>query len=421
MTQPFVEAKGYFSQDVELHSAVQQQQLLDGAASPLAWRIEWRPLVGRTLIAARDLPANEIVFRERPLVVAPSTRGGPYVLRGATPQVALALLNLPPNNNPARLLCTPPLQREASTAAASERVVSADAIRLNLERRLSRAHSLEDWVRDVMEALREREHKQAQLEQYEQIAPSDEASKLAKLLQQQDGANVDVSPPPSARTRGFTIPEVRWALGVAYLNAHGASRPTRGVIGVLASMMEHNCAPSCRVAFDDVASGSVVSLRTLRDVREGEALSISYVELEWPTAERRAVLELQYGFNCVCERCRHDDQGKEEEEDVVERAAAMMEAVDKVAAEMAAAEEEESEAAEEDSEVTEEKELLAAEESVAEVEQEKEDEAVISKTEPEVELEPFFPQLLLLQSRPNRNYSTATIMANEGPVSTTLP
>ena len=421
MTQPFVEAKGYFSQDVELHSAVQQQQLLDGAASPLAWRIEWRPLVGRALIAARDLPAKMKSSFASGRWSSPhrlvedhmscEVRHRKSPLRCSTCRPTTTL----------RLLCTPPLQREASTAAASERVVSADAIRLNLERRLSRAHSLEDWVRDVMEALREREHKQAQLEQYEQIAPSDEASKLAKLLQQQDGANVDVSPPPSARTRGFTIPEVRWALGVAYLNAHGASRPTRGVIGVLASMMEHNCAPSCRVAFDEVASGSVVSLRTLRDVREGEALSISYVELEWPTAERRAVLELQYGFNCVCERCRHDDQGKEEEEDVVERAAAMMEAVDKVAAEMAAAEEEESEAAEEDSEVTEEKELLAAEESVAEVEQEKEDEAVISKTEPEVELEPFFPQLLLLQSRPNRNYSTATIMANEGPVSTTLP
>ena len=224
MSQSLLDAKLYFSQDVKLNRAVHRQQArtphVDGAAS-LAWRIEWRPLVGRTLIAARDLPANALIFRERPLVVAPSARGVPYCLRGATPQVALALLNLPPDS-PAHLLCTPPLQREvaAALAAASERVGSGSeeaARRLNLERRRSRASSLDDWVHDVMEALRELEHKEAQLEQYTQL-----------LQQQQDTANSHLKPPlppTPARTRSdFTIPEVRWALGVAYRNAHGASK-----------------------------------------------------------------------------------------------------------------------------------------------------------------------------------------------------
>lgn len=31
---------------------------------------------------------------------------------------------------------------------------------------------------------------------------------------------------------------LRWALGVAMVNAHGAASPARGVMGVLASMME---------------------------------------------------------------------------------------------------------------------------------------------------------------------------------------
>ena len=79
--------------------------------------------------------------------------------------------------------------------------------------------------------------------------------------------------------------------------------------------MEHSCAPSCRVEFAGVADGSIISLRTLREVREGEALSISYVEMEWPTAERRAVLELQYGFQCVCERCHRDDQIRQQQEE----------------------------------------------------------------------------------------------------------
>ena len=96
---------------------------------------------------------------------------------------------------------------------------------------------------------------------------------------------------------------VSWALGVASTNVHGRSDPERGILGLLASMMEHNCAPN---ACADVASadeGSTISLRTKLEVRAGESLSISYVSVDTPVSERRRLLRLQHGFVCECKRC----------------------------------------------------------------------------------------------------------------------
>ena len=59
-----------------------------------------------------------------------------------------------------------------------------------------------------------------------------------------------------------------------------------GVLGVLASMMEHSCAPTCELEVAIPRQGSVITLRTIADVEAGQALSISYVGLNLPTAER---------------------------------------------------------------------------------------------------------------------------------------
>lgn len=95
----------------------------------------------------------------------------------------------------------------------------------------------------------------------------------------------------------------RHCLGIASVNVHGAERPRRGVLGVLSSMMEHECSPSARVTLGDEAGGSLLSLRTLRRVVKGESLSITYVPAYQPTAVRRGQLLQQHGFTCRCVRC----------------------------------------------------------------------------------------------------------------------
>jgi hypothetical protein len=104
----------------------------------------------------------------------------------------------------------------------------------------------------------------------------------------------------------------RHCLGVASVNVHSAARPTRGVLGVLSSMMEHCCSPSAMVTVGAEEGmeegGSLLSLRTLRRVPAGEALSISYVVAYQPTATRQQQLRQQHGFTCGCARCEDEPE-----------------------------------------------------------------------------------------------------------------
>ena len=121
--------------------------------------------------------------------------------------------------------------------------------------------------------------------------------------------------PPTRRVDGsemvVTEETVGWALSVASVNVHGTGKkgrhgkvdPERGVLGLLASMMEHDCTPSTHTEVGSVEGGSVITLRTNRRVRAGESLSITYVAQDTPVDERRRQLRVQHGFVCACQRC----------------------------------------------------------------------------------------------------------------------
>merc|ERR1712232_1369729 len=72
------------------------------------------------------------------------------------------------------------------------------------------------------------------------------------------------------------------------------------------SMFEHSCAPNCFIDSGRWRPGSQLpAYRALRDVADGEALSVDYLELPdtyLPTAERAELLS-GWGFICKCPRC----------------------------------------------------------------------------------------------------------------------
>ena len=101
-----------------------------------------------------------------------------------------------------------------------------------------------------------------------------------------------------------------WAKGVAAVNCHGAGGNAldpnfqrRGVLGLLSSMMQHECSPSCVVHISSADSGSLVSLHTIREVLPGELLSISYIGGYQTSSRRRKLLQSQHSFTCTCPRC----------------------------------------------------------------------------------------------------------------------
>ena len=266
------------SSDAALDAAIAAR--LVATTAERAWKITSRPACGRYLVAARDLAAGEVVFAERPLIVATSTSDGERAMRGEMAAVALELLR-EPSDSPAHLLQEADLSADTECASMKTTVVvpfgrcsHAARVRCSLACASgSLAGGLRMWTLGVLRALKMR----------------------SKPLLRADGSAVHP-----------TEDDVSWALGVASVNVHG--RDDRGVLGLLASMMEHDCEPSCSTdVANSEAEGSggetLVTLRTKRAVKAGESLSITYVVQGTPVHERRRQLRLQHGFVCACERC----------------------------------------------------------------------------------------------------------------------
>ena len=268
-----------------LESAILQNTLITTASADRAWQICTREGVGRYLVATHDLPAEAIVFSERPLIVAEEAIDLPEEspLRSEMAQVAVRLQEMPASG-PAALLQEPVLP----PGSASK-------------------DSLYEWSADLLQASRAAGYKRA-----------------------------DGSEP--------TLQSTLWALGVSTTNVHHRSKPNRGCLGLLSSMMEHSCQPSAVVDIGPIDDGSILTLRTKRRVHAGESLSISYVEFGTPVAERRRALLFQHGFLCECARCvlelaiTAQAEGKDAMEDEPAEAAKIEEGAEAAAAEQVAAE-----------------------------------------------------------------------------------
>eukprot|EP01012_Entosiphon_sulcatum_P052700 TRINITY_DN7242_c0_g1_i1.p1 TRINITY_DN7242_c0_g1~~TRINITY_DN7242_c0_g1_i1.p1 ORF type:complete len:461 (-),score=63.69 TRINITY_DN7242_c0_g1_i1:192-1574(-) len=76
------------------------------------------------------------------------------------------------------------------------------------------------------------------------------------------------------------------------LNGEGSGLYTIGCA------INHSCAPNCSASEDASANGMIIT--TLRDIAEGEQLTISYQRQK---PDRRQWLQRNFGFNCSCSQC----------------------------------------------------------------------------------------------------------------------
>jgi hypothetical protein len=70
-----------------------------------------------------------------------------------------------------------------------------------------------------------------------------------------------------------------------------------------AAILNHSCNPNCLLRYKD---GIIMEIVAARDIRMGEELTHSYVDLIKDTPTRRRHLMKLHGFLCQCQRCRGD-------------------------------------------------------------------------------------------------------------------
>ena len=73
-----------------------------------------------------------------------------------------------------------------------------------------------------------------------------------------------------------------------------------GLYSRAGSLFNHSCAPTACVSF----LGRTWRLHTLRPLRAGEEVSVSYSEVYASRSERQAAVQAKKGFKCACSRCK---------------------------------------------------------------------------------------------------------------------
>ncbi|KAL1667185.1 hypothetical protein GGF50DRAFT_49164 [Schizophyllum commune] len=80
---------------------------------------------------------------------------------------------------------------------------------------------------------------------------------------------------------------------------------THRAIFMQASRINHSCSPNAKWEWD--RKTLALTLRAVRPIRAGEEITINYVDVALPRAERRARLRATYHFDCHCPACARDD------------------------------------------------------------------------------------------------------------------
>ena len=82
------------------------------------------------------------------------------------------------------------------------------------------------------------------------------------------------------------------------------------------ALLNHSCDPNAFIRFDatPTTEGEVlplygsISVHAMRDIPQGEEVTIAYVDTTFPRRKRREELKTRYFFDCACELC---DRGEE--------------------------------------------------------------------------------------------------------------
>ncbi|KAI0090417.1 SET domain-containing protein [Irpex rosettiformis] len=94
-------------------------------------------------------------------------------------------------------------------------------------------------------------------------------------------------------------------LGRGSLQPDAKQQDTAGIF-ILGSRFNSSCTPNVSKVWDELRR--VMVFRTLRDVVEGEELCFNYCDVLATREQRQKELTLDFGFDCVCDACRLEDE-----------------------------------------------------------------------------------------------------------------
>eukprot|EP00747_Dinoflagellata_sp_TGD_P120585 gnl/TRDRNA2_/TRDRNA2_173276_c0_seq6.p1 gnl/TRDRNA2_/TRDRNA2_173276_c0~~gnl/TRDRNA2_/TRDRNA2_173276_c0_seq6.p1 ORF type:complete len:630 (+),score=107.16 gnl/TRDRNA2_/TRDRNA2_173276_c0_seq6:78-1892(+) len=257
---------------------------------------------GRVLVASRDIPAGFLIFEEKPLLMCAAG------LDHATCMRCFKLIDEDVEEMSVRCrgcghhFCSKRCQREIKHVH-------------KVECELLSHPRFKSWIDQspmtylfVARAIATKHAQPDVWKEVKKLMPLSSLPKAYKSAASMVASVVKAEMPEVSITHA----DIEHIFQVCTVNAHKCHRVmddepliNDSLVGLymLGSMPEHSCVPNCGKSFGVLGNDVILQFRTLRDVQEGESLSLSYMNLHMPTHVRQAEL-MQREFRCSCSRCQ---------------------------------------------------------------------------------------------------------------------
>lgn len=113
-----------------------------------------------------------------------------------------------------------------------------------------------------------------------------------------------------------SITQSRDLLNIFYNNNFALSGPSgKRAVFLTVARLNHSCIPNAQGNLNTALPGSQFTIHALREIAEGEEITISYLHDELGIrSARQKRLKDGYGFECACEICSASDSGKRHEQ-----------------------------------------------------------------------------------------------------------
>jgi len=256
-----------------------------------AYRIESSPVVGRHLMACRDLKPGDIILKESPLVMGPKMNSRPLCL-GCYADVDGRFV-CPRCGWP---MCGPQCCAQPGHAAECQVTPAGakDKIRVESSKEVQPMY---DSVM-VLRCLHIKETQPAQWQQLVQLQ-SHRIERKRSGLEEMD-RNVIVRFMRETLELEAADDLIIELCGIIFVNSFELPFNKQGVYAT-ASLFEHDCVANATRTF--TTRGEIV-IRAAVPINRGEKISLNYIDPMWGTANRQHILSQGKFFLCQCERCK---------------------------------------------------------------------------------------------------------------------
>ncbi|XP_037916547.1 histone-lysine N-methyltransferase ASHR1-like isoform X2 [Hermetia illucens] len=260
--------------------------------------------MGRYLTAVKLIKPGELIINEMPLVIGPPMHNSPFCL-GCNQKVDFSSeqYRCPGCRWP---LCGPDCKGINNEIGHSKQECSILTER-NIINSIEKSHGNRlKAIHEVIFHLRCLYLKHSHKDKWEKLQALEAHNDLRKdipMLWYRNQFRIVNQIREDWNITDFSEEEIHTVCGIIKVNCFGVGR--EGIRGrslyPTTSLLAHDCSPNARIILD--SNDYSVSVSASRDIKEGEIITISYVDIFMSTLQRRDELKNAKFFWCSCQRC----------------------------------------------------------------------------------------------------------------------